>query len=82
MQEDCEVFIVTGDLDTLQLVNHAYKIYTMRKGISDTAVYDAKAVRERYGLLRTRWWTTRLCAATLRDNIPGVKGIGEKTARN
>jgi DNA polymerase-1 len=46
----CDVMIVTGDLDTLQLVNKCVKIYTLRKGLTDTAVYDDKAVFDRYGL--------------------------------
>ena len=43
---EAEVIIATGDMDTLQLVNHVIKIYTLRKGIADTTVYDAKAVRQ------------------------------------
>src|SRR6185503_17561586 len=46
----CDVMIVSGDLDMLQLVNGCVKVYTLRKGISDVAVYDATAVKERYGL--------------------------------
>jgi len=79
-KDSCEVFIVTGDLDTLQLVNSCVKIYTMKKGISDTAVYDAKAVRERYGLNPDQMVDYRALRGDASDNIPGVKGIGEKTA--
>ena len=79
-KNDCEVLIVTGDLDTLQLVNDCVKIYTMRKGISDTAIYDDKAVRERYGLLPGQMVDYKALRGDPSDNIPGVKGIGEKTA--
>ena len=77
---DCEVFIVTGDLDTLQLVNTCVKIYTMRKGITDTFVYDEKAVRERFGLLPNQMIAYKSLRGDPSDNIPGVTGIGEKGA--
>jgi len=76
----CEVLIVTGDLDTLQLVNDCVKVYTMRKGISDTVIYDKRAVRERYGLNPDQMVDYRALRGDASDNIPGVKGIGEKTA--
>ena len=77
---EAEVLIVTGDLDTLQLVNHKIKVYTMRKGITDTVIYDAKAVRERYGLVPEQMVDYKALRGDPSDNIPGVKGIGEKTA--
>ncbi|MCX6797263.1 MAG: DNA polymerase I, partial [Candidatus Doudnabacteria bacterium] len=77
---DAEVLIATGDLDTLQLVNHKIKVYTMRKGITDTVIYDEKAVRERYGLLPNQMVDFKALRGDPSDNIPGVKGIGEKTA--
>ena len=67
-------------MDTLQLVNHKIRVYTMRKGISDTVIYDAKAVRAVTACRRNKWWITRPCAATRATIFPGVKGIGEKTA--
>jgi DNA polymerase-1 len=79
-KNDCEVFIVTGDLDTLQLVNKCVKIYTMRKGLTDNAVYDEKAVRERYGLMPNQMVDYKALRGDPSDNIPGVMGIGEKTA--
>jgi DNA polymerase-1 len=75
-----EVIIVTGDLDTLQLVNHVIKVYTMRKGITDVVIYDAKAVRARYGLNPDQMVDYKALRGDPSDNIPGVKGIGEKTA--
>lgn len=77
---EAEIIIVTGDLDTLQLVNHKTKVYTLRKGMSDTAVYDEKAVRERFGLLPNQMVDYKALRGDPSDNIPGVKGIGEKTA--
>ncbi len=75
-----EIIIATGDLDTLQLVNHVIKVYTLRKGIADTAIYDAKAVRQRYGLSPEQLIDYRGLRGDASDNIPGVKGIGEKGA--
>ena len=77
---EAEVIIVTGDLDTLQLVNHVIKVYTMRKGITDVVIYDAKAVRARYGLNPDQMVDYKSLRGDPSDNIPGVKGIGEKTA--
>lgn len=77
---EAEVLIVTGDLDTLQLVNHKIKVYTMRKGITDTVIYDARAVRERYGLTPEQMVDYKALRGDPSDNIPGVKGIGEKGA--
>ncbi len=78
--DDCEVIIVTGDLDTLQLVTPCVKVYTMRKGITDTFIYDEKAVRERFGLSPDQMVDYKALRGDPSDNIPGVKGIGEKTA--
>lgn len=76
----CEVLIVTGDLDCLQLVNRCVKVYTMRKGLSDTVVYDERAVRERYGFLPSQVVDYKALRGDPSDNIKGVSGIGEKTA--
>lgn len=75
-----EVLIVTGDLDTLQLVGKEVKVYTLRKGVSDTVIYDEKAVRERYGLAPAQLIDYKALRGDPSDNIPGVGGIGEKTA--
>jgi len=77
---DCEVMIATGDLDSLQLVNECVKIYTLRKGINDTAVYDIAAVKDRYGLAPKQMIDYKALRGDPSDNIKGVKGIGEKTA--
>lgn len=76
----CDVVIVTGDLDTLQLVNKCARVYTMKKGITDTVIYDEKAVRARYGLNPDQMIDYKALRGDSSDNIPGVKGIGEKGA--
>jgi DNA polymerase I len=78
--ENFEIMIATGDLDTLQLVDEYTKVYTLRKGITDTVVYDEKAVRKRYGINPDQMVDYKALRGDPSDNIPGVKGIGEKTA--
>jgi DNA polymerase-1 len=80
---DLQVIITTGDLDTLQLVKDKKVIvFTLKKGISDTAIYDEKAVATRYGLKPEQLNDYKGLKGDPSDNIPGVPGIGEKTAAN
>lgn len=79
-KEDVENIIVTGDLDTLQLVSPKTKVFALRKGMGDTVLYDEEAVRERYGLSPNQMIDYKGLRGDPSDNIPGVKGIGEKTA--
>jgi len=81
IKEDLEIIIVTGDLDTLQLVNEKVKVYTLRKGIKDIALYDKKSVEERFGGLGPGQMADyKGLKGDPSDNIPGVPGIGEKSA--
>lgn len=77
---ECDVMIATGDLDTLQLVNKCVKVYTLRKGLTDTTIYDEAAVIKRYGLTPPQMVDYKALRGDPSDNIKGVKGIGEKTA--
>lgn len=74
-----DTIIVTGDMDALQLVNDTTRVYTMRKGLSDTVIYDEAAVRERFGFDPEFVIDYKALRGDVSDNIPGVKGIGEKT---
>jgi len=74
--------IVTGDLDALQLVNEDVSVMTTIKGVSDIVVYDPKAVRERFGLRPDQMADFKGLKGDPSDNIPGVPGIGDKTARS
>ncbi len=78
--EDIEDIVVTGDLDTLQLVDKNTKVYTLKKGITDTIIYDEKAVKERFELEPAQMTDFKGLKGDPSDNIPGVPGIGEKTA--
>ena len=77
---DAEVFIVTGDRDALQLVSERVKVVANRKGITDIVVYDPGKVKERYGVLPEQVVDYLALKGDSSDNIPGVPGIGEKTA--
>jgi DNA polymerase I len=77
---DTEKIIVTGDMDTLQLINSTTKVYTMSRGIADSILYDEVKVKERYGLTVEQLIDYKALRGDPSDNIPGVKGIGDKTA--
>ncbi|MEI6304475.1 MAG: DNA polymerase [Candidatus Taylorbacteria bacterium] len=76
-----EVVIASGDMDTLQLVRgEDVKVYTLKKGIKDTIIYDEKAVMERFSFGPLLIPDYKGLRGDPSDNIVGVKGIGEKTA--
>jgi len=78
---DIETIIVTGDLDTLQLVDNDTKVYSLKRGLSDTVIYDSKLVQQRFdGLKPNQMIDYKALKGDPSDNIPGVKGVGEKTA--
>ena len=81
--KNVEVLILTGDLDTLQLVGESVKVYTPKRGLSDPVIYNEKKVEERFGGLRPEQMPDfKGLRGDPSDNILGVKGIGEKTAIN
>lgn len=73
-------YIITGDMDTLQLVDDQVKVYTISRGLNDPIIYDAAKIKERYGLRPSQVIDYKALRGDPGDNIPGVKGIGEKTA--
>ncbi len=76
-----ETVILSGDLDTLQLVDKNTKVYLLKKGVKNTVLYDEDLVKERYnGLSPEQLVDFRALRGDPSDNIPGVAGIGEKTA--
>jgi DNA polymerase I len=74
--------VVTGDLDTLQLVDRGTSVFTLRRGIADTIIYGEQAVREKYGFGPRLVPDYKGLCGDPSDNIPGVAGIGEKTAKD
>jgi DNA polymerase I len=79
--EDLDIVIASGDLDTLQLISgKKVQVYTLKKGISDTILYDEDKVFQRYGFGPELVADYKGLRGDPSDNIPGVKGVGEKTA--
>lgn len=72
--------VVTGDLDSMQLVSETTEVVFFIKGISETKIYDIKAVKERYGLHPDQIIDYKALRGDASDNIPGVSGIGDKGA--
>ncbi len=75
-----ETFIVTSDKDILQLVDENVKVVANKKGLTDTVIYDRAGVVERYGVPPERIADLLALKGDSSDNIPGVSGIGDKTA--
>ena len=75
-----EVLILSGDLDTLQLVTPRVKVMTSRQGFQNTVIYDEAQIRERYGLSPVQMIEFKALKGDPTDNIAGVPGVGEKTA--
>jgi len=81
-KDGVEVLIITGDLDTLQLIDKNIRVYTPKRGLSETVIYGEKEVEDRYGLKVSQMIDYKALRGDPSDNIPGVKGIGEKGACN
>lgn len=80
-EKNLTVIIASGDMDTLQCVDKKrVQVYTLKKGIKDTIMYDQKAVETRFGFSPKSVPDYKGLRGDPSDNIPGIKGIGEKTA--
>ncbi len=75
-----EVMVVTGDRDAYQLVDEGVRVMSTSRGITETKIYDRAAVEERYGVPPELITDLMGLRGDTSDNIPGVPGIGEKTA--
>jgi DNA polymerase-1 len=79
--KNLKVIIASGDMDTLQLVEgKRVMVYTLKKGLNDTILYDEAGVLGRFGFSPAQIPDFKGLRGDPSDNIPGVKGIGEKTA--
>lgn len=79
-KKELQSVIVTGDLDSLQLVDNFTKVYAPKRGIGDAILYDPAAVKARYGIEPDQIIDMKALKGDSSDNIKGVAGIGEKTA--
>jgi DNA polymerase-1 len=75
-----ETIIVTGDNDMLQLVTPGVKALAPKRAFNDTALYDAEAVKRKYGIKPEQITDFKALVGDTSDNIPGIPGIGAKTA--
>ncbi|WP_290459413.1 DNA polymerase I [Romboutsia ilealis] len=75
-----EVFIVTGDKDALQLATDNIKVVITKKGVTETAVYNRETFETEFGVTPTQYIDVKGLMGDKSDNIPGVPGVGEKTA--
>jgi DNA polymerase-1 len=79
--ESINIVIASGDMDTMQLINkEKVVVYTLKKGIKDTVIYNEDAVLERFGFKPELLTDFKGLRGDPSDNIIGIKGIGEKTA--
>ena len=78
--ENLETTIVTVDLDMLQLVTPRTRLMTTRSGVENTVIYDVARIDERFGLRPDQMIDYKSLKGDPTDNIPGVPGVGEKTA--
>ena len=78
--DDLETTIVTVDLDMLQLVTPRVRLMTTRSGVENTVIYDVAKIDERFGLRPDQMIDYKALKGDPTDNIPGVPGVGEKTA--
>ncbi len=78
--EGYRVLVVTGDRDSLQLVSDAVTVLYPRKGVSELTRFTPEAVLEKYGLTPTQYPDFAALRGDPSDNLPGIPGVGEKTA--
>jgi len=81
LKSDYDIMIASGDMDTLQLVDKSkVQVFTLKKGIKDTIIYNEDAVRERFGFDPKFLIDYKGLRGDASDNIIGIAGVGEKTA--
>jgi DNA polymerase I len=79
-KEGIETLLITSDLDMLQLVNHRVKVYALKRGFSNIEEFHPESFEAKYGLKATQFLDLKSLKGDSSDNIPGVPGVGEKTA--
>ncbi|QIB69464.1 DNA polymerase I [Aminipila butyrica] len=80
-EEELEPLIITGDRDALQLATNKTRVLITKKGISEFEMYDHDAIIEKYGFTPTQFIDFKGLMGDQSDNIPGIPGVGEKTAQ-
>lgn len=75
-----EIILITNDKDILQLVNEKVKVYSAKRGISEVIIYDEEEIKKRYEITPSQIRDMLCLMGDSSDNIPGIPGVGEKTA--
>lgn len=79
-KENLETLLVTSDLDMLQLINSSVHVYALKKGLSNIEQFDPDSFTTKYGIKPDQFLDLKALKGDSSDNIPGVPGIGEKSA--
>jgi DNA polymerase-1 len=79
-EEGVDTLIVTGDTDTFQLIGPHVRVLAPRRSFGDTQTYDEAGIRQRYGLEPKQLIDYKALVGDTSDNVPGVRGVGAKTA--
>jgi DNA polymerase-1 len=79
-QQNADTLIVTGDNDILQVVSPSTRVMSPRRSFSDTVIYDEAGVEQKYDISSTQLADFKALTGDPSDNIPGIPGIGDKTA--
>lgn len=79
-KQDIETYLITSDMDVLQMVDPHVHAYMLKKGLSNIELYNPKSFEEKYGLTPDQFVDLKALKGDSSDNIPGVPGIGEKGA--
>jgi DNA polymerase-1 len=77
---EIETVILSGDLDNLQLIDDKTRVFALRRGVKNAILYDKTQVKDRFNILPEQIIDFKALRGDPSDNIPGVPGIGEKTA--
>lgn len=79
-KQGIQTMLVTSDLDMLQLVNHDVKVYALKRGFSNIEEFHPESFEKKYGIAAEQFLDLKALKGDSSDNIPGVPGVGEKTA--
>lgn len=79
-EKGVQTLLITSDLDVLQLINHHVKVYALKRGFSNIEEYHPESFEQKYGIEAKQFLDLKALKGDSSDNIPGVPGIGEKTA--
>lgn len=79
-EQDIETMLVTSDLDALQLINGHVQVYALKKGLSNIELFHPESFTAKYGIDAKQFLDLKALKGDSSDNIPGVPGVGEKTA--